>query len=84
MRTEDLHDMIHASLFRSFTICLADGQKIPVIHPDLIAHPRGGRVAVVVDHDQRSYYVDEMLITALELAPPAPSPVESLGSESGA
>ena len=40
MRSEDLHDMIHATPFRSFEIRLPDRQRVEVIHPDWIAPPR--------------------------------------------
>ena len=74
MRSEILHDLIHATPFRPFEIRLPDGQRIEVIHPDWIAHPRGGRVAVVFDRDQRTHYVDVALVSALKLAAPAPGP----------
>jgi hypothetical protein len=69
MRSEALHDLIHATPFKPFEIRLPDGHKIEVIHPDYIAHPRGGRIAVVFDRDQRTYYVDVALVSALELVP---------------
>ena len=42
MRTETLHEVLHAAPFRPFTLCLADGARVDVPHPDLIAHPPGG------------------------------------------
>jgi hypothetical protein len=74
MRSEALHDLIHATPFRPFEIRLPDGQRIEVIHPDYIAHPRGGRIAVVFDKDQRTYYVDVALVSALELVPHSTEP----------
>ena len=41
MRTETLHEVLHAAPFRPFTLCLADGARVDVPHPDLIAHPPG-------------------------------------------
>ena len=43
MRTETLHEVLHAAPFRPFTLCLADGTRVDVPHPDFIAHPPGAR-----------------------------------------
>ena len=69
MRSESLHDLIHATPFKPFEIRLPDGHRIEVFHPDWIAHPRGSRVAVVFDRSRRAYHIDVALVSALELAP---------------
>ena len=37
MRTENLREVIHAAPFRPFALCLADGTRVDVPHPDFIA-----------------------------------------------
>jgi hypothetical protein len=65
MKGEDLPDRTHAAPFRQFTICMADGQRMPVVHPEFMAYPRGARNAVAFDRDQRIHYIDVMLITVM-------------------
>jgi hypothetical protein len=65
MKPETLHEHIHAVPFKPI-ITTAAGQRIEVMHPDFIAHPPSGRVGVVFDRQERSYYVDVMLITSIE------------------
>jgi hypothetical protein len=73
VRAENLTEKIHAAPFRPFTIHLADGKSIAVPHPDFIAHRPAGRVAVVVEEDDRTHTIDVGLITRLEVAPPVPA-----------
>ncbi|MGA2704561.1 MAG: hypothetical protein ABSH35_26130 [Isosphaeraceae bacterium] len=72
MNPTTLHQAIHAAPFRPFELVLADGSRVAVPHPEWIAFA-GGRVALVTDPDDRAHYVDVMLVTKLELAPPAPA-----------
>jgi len=71
VRTENLQEVIHAAPFRPFALCLADGTRVDVPHPDFIAHPPGGRTAVVVGHDERLHIIDVMLVDKIEIGPPA-------------
>lgn len=73
MRPENLQEALHATPFRPFVICLADGERIPVPHPDFIAHPPMSRVAVVVDEQERTHYIDVMLVLKLEKDRPVPA-----------
>ncbi|MFI5458692.1 MAG: hypothetical protein ACHRXM_24950 [Isosphaerales bacterium] len=70
MRTENLQEVIHAAPFRPFALCLADGTRVDVPHPDFIAHPPGGRTAVVVGPDERLHIIDVMLVDKIEIGPP--------------
>jgi hypothetical protein len=69
MNPTALHQAIHAAPFRPFELVLADGSRVVVRHPEWIAFA-GGRVAVVLEPDDRTHHVDVMLVTKLELAPP--------------
>jgi hypothetical protein len=71
VRPENLREVIHAAPFRPFALCLADGTRVNVPHPDFIAHPPGGRTAVVVGTDESLQIVDVMLIAKIEIGPPA-------------
>ena len=53
-------------------VVLADGSRVAVPHPEWIAFA-GGRTAIVIEPDDRSHFIDVMLVTKLELAPPAPA-----------
>jgi hypothetical protein len=67
-----LQQAIHAAPFRPFGLVLADGSLVAVPHPEWIAFA-GGRTAIVIEPDDRSHFIDVMLVTKLELAPPAPA-----------
>jgi hypothetical protein len=72
MTAETLRTLIHAAPFRPFHIHLADGQRVPVRHPDFIALS-GSRVAVVIQPDESTSYIDAMLVTAMEVDSPPSS-----------
>jgi hypothetical protein len=69
MNATTLQQAIHSAPFRPFELVLADGSRVEVRHPAFIAFA-GGRVAAVTDPDDRVNYIDVMLVTKLELAPP--------------
>jgi hypothetical protein len=69
VRAENLQELIHAVPFQPFRICLADGTRVDVPHPDFIAYPPGSRVAAVVGRDESTHYIDVMLVLSLEIRP---------------
>ena len=73
MRAENLQELIRATPFQPFAICMADGKRAVVDHPEFIAHRPGGRVAIVVGPDDSTCYIDVGLVLRLELAPPVPA-----------
>ena len=73
MRIETLHEILHAAPFQPFTLCLADGTRVDVPHPDFIAHPKGARIALVMGQDESSHYIDLALVTKIEVGPPSPA-----------
>ncbi len=70
MRAENLQELIHATPFQPFAICMADGKRAVVDHPEFIAHRPGGRVAVFVGPDDSTCYIDVALVLRIELTPP--------------
>jgi hypothetical protein len=73
MRTDTLCEILHAAPFQPFTLCLADGTRVDVPHPDFIAHPKGARIAVVMGLDESTHYIDVAHVTKIEIGPPAPA-----------
>jgi hypothetical protein len=68
---ENLREVIHAAPFRPFALCLANGTRVDVPHPDFIAHPPGARTAVVIGVDESLQIIDVMLVANIEIGPPA-------------
>lgn len=76
MTIEKLRELVHTSPFVPFTIQLADGRRIPVLHQDFVSASESGRVAHVFHGPgDASSFIDIRLVTALELNPGA-SPAE--------
>ena len=73
MRHENLYETIHAQPFRPFTLVTADGSRIEVPHPELIAYFKGSRTAFVLGRDESGTFVDVALVTKIEFGPPVPA-----------
>jgi len=73
VRAENLQEVIRAAPFRPFWLCLANGSKVFVPHPEWIAHPSGARTAVVMGQDESVRIIDVALVLELELALPVPA-----------
>jgi hypothetical protein len=72
VRAENLQEVIRAVPFRPFALVVADGSQVVVHHPEWIAYG-GGRTAIVLEPDDRTHFIDVMLVTRLELDPPVPA-----------
>ena len=72
MRDDNLTGVIRAVPFRPFEMIMADGARIDVRHLEWIAYA-GGRTAIVTDPDDRIQFIDVLMITMLDLAPPVPA-----------
>ena len=72
MRAENLHEVIRAAPFRPFDLCLADGSRAHVPHPEWIAHPPGARTAVVMGPDESVRIIDIALVLEIRLGPLVP------------
>jgi hypothetical protein len=68
MTTEQLRNLLKVEPFQPFTIHLADGRKIPVGHPELLAASPSGRTVIVYQPDDSFNIVDLLLVTDLEVA----------------
>jgi hypothetical protein len=53
-----------ANGFKPFTLCLADGRKLAVAHPEFVAV--GRRVVVVIEQHDRVNTVDPAYILSIE------------------
>ena len=58
-----------AQPFRPFTMHLADGRQLPVVHRDFIMVSPSGRTAIVYQPDDSFNIVDLLLVTDLEVKP---------------
>lgn len=67
MKPEALLERIKAA---PFTLVTADGARFRIDHPEWVATV-GGRTAVVMDRDEKAYFIDVALVTTLEVDAPA-------------
>ena len=71
MTVEQLVSVMHAEPFRPFTIHMGDGREFLVKHPDFIARSPTRRTAIVYGEDDGHSILDLLLVTELEVHPPA-------------
>jgi hypothetical protein len=72
--SEQLRKTIKATPFLPFVLKVADGQQIPIPHPDFIMHNTATpRTAVVTMQDGTIEILDLLLITGVMIPQPAPS-----------
>ncbi len=64
MDLEGVRLALHREPFKVFDICLADGRRIPVRHPDFVAV--GKRRIIVVQPDDSWLVVEPLLIVSLD------------------
>jgi len=64
MDLEDIREALHRQPFKAFDICLADGRRLPVRHPDFVAV--GKRRIIVVQPDDSSLFIEPLLIVSLD------------------
>ena len=69
MTSERLQEMLRARPFRPFGLRLADGEVVPVVHPDFLSRSPQGRTVVVWGRDDNMKIIDLFLITSLETLP---------------
>lgn len=69
MQIEQIRRAHDAKPFDAFTVCLTDGQRIPVRHPEyLYIAPGPVRAFVLASEDGTYRVVDALLVTTLEFA----------------
>jgi hypothetical protein len=64
MDLEGIREAVHKAPFKPFDICLADGRRIPVRHPDFVAV--GKRRIIVIQSDDSWSVVEPLLIVSLD------------------
>ena len=70
MTAEQLRAMREAHPFRPFTIYLADGRALTVLHRDFVSQSPGGRTIIVYRSDEAFSVVDLYLVTELAVQGP--------------
>ena len=66
----DLNSIRHAlreQPFHPFELCLADGRRVPVKHPEFVA--MNERIVIVTDEDSATKILEPLLIVSLEPLP---------------
>jgi hypothetical protein len=64
MNIERIRERISGGGFKPFKLCLSDGTKIPVPHPEFVAI--GRNVVLAVGENDRAFTLDPVHIVALE------------------
>ena len=72
MTIEQLRLFHRARPFQPFTIHLADGRSMYVVHNEFLAQSPSGRTVAVSQPDGTFEVVDLLLVTSLRVAAPAP------------
>lgn len=67
MTITQLRDAIRKQPFEPFTICLTDGRKFNVKHPEFVAiAPEGNRIFIVFGPGEHYRVLDAFLVTSLD------------------
>jgi hypothetical protein len=66
MTIEQIRKAYDNQAFQPFTIRLADGRGIPVMHREFMARAPSGRTVIVIQPDDSWNVVDLLLVTDLE------------------
>ncbi len=74
MTREKIFELWRAEPFQKFTIHMADGRKVPVLHREFLAISPSGRTVHVYQPDDSLNIVDLLLVTDLEVRRNGPSP----------
>ena len=64
LNTKTIRERLHQSPFTPFRICLSDGRRIAVQHPDFVAI--GGSVVFVTDRHDSIQRLDSLHIASLD------------------
>jgi hypothetical protein len=67
MTNDRLREVLKTEPFHRFVIHLADGRRLAVTHPELVALSPSGRTAVVFTSDDASHSIDLPLVAELEI-----------------
>ncbi len=73
MTIQRIRNLYDAQPFQPFTIHLADGRQIPVVHREFMSVAPSGRTIVVHQPDDTLNIIDLLLVTDLEMLPNGPA-----------
>lgn len=66
--TSDRLKQVHSDRpFLPFIVRLADGRRLPVRHPEMLAMSPTGRTVVLITPDDAVHHLDVLMITDLEI-----------------
>ena len=71
MTVKQLKHVHGAKPFRPFTVQMGDGRSFRVDHPAFLSRSQSGRTIVVHQPDESFSVLDILLVTELEVHPPA-------------
>ena len=77
MDLNSIRNALREQPFRPFELCLADGRRIPVKHPEFVAMNQ--RIVIVTDEESDTKILEPLLIVSLE--PLSPKTKRGNGSQ---
>lgn len=69
MDLESIRTALHAQPFQPFDLCLADGRRVPVTHPEFVAMTN--RIVMVLAENSSFKVIEPLLIVSLESIAPS-------------
>jgi hypothetical protein len=67
MDLNSIRNALREEPFRPFALCLADGRRVEVKHPEFVAMNQ--RIVIVTDEESNTKILEPLLIVSLEDAP---------------
>lgn len=64
MDLNSIRSALRETPFRPFELCLADGRRVPVGHPEFVAMNK--RIVIVTDEESDTKILEPLLIVSLE------------------
>lgn len=68
MDLNSIRNALREQPFRPFDLCLADGRRVPVKHPEFVAMNQ--RIVIVTDEDSATKIIEPLLIVSVEPSSP--------------
>ncbi len=69
MTVREIRELYEARPFRPFAICMADGRRVRVEHPEFMAFAPSGQSLHVFEPNGSAHWIDVLLVTDLERKP---------------
>lgn len=64
MDLNSIRNALREQPFKPFELCLADGRRVPVKHPEFVAMNQ--RIMIVTDEESATKIIEPLLIVSLE------------------